>query len=73
MPLRCTLDLPPAAVAQLDQLAERLHHPSRDALLSFLVVQGINGVRAQLQAQGLGSAIAAHFAPLGGVELEVGQ
>ena len=51
MPLRCTLDLPPAAVAQLDQLAERLNHPSRDALLSFLAVQGLGAVLAQLEAQ----------------------
>jgi hypothetical protein len=73
MALRCTLDLPPAALAQLDQLSERLHHPSRDALLSHLVVQGLSAVVAQLEAQGLDSRIAEHFAPLGGVDLEVAQ
>ena len=45
----CTLTLPPAVVAELEQLAQRLHHPSRDALLSFLVVQGVGAVRAQLE------------------------
>ena len=56
--MRCTLDLPPQALAELEGLAERLHHPSRDALVAFLVVQGIGAVRAQLQAAGLGDRVA---------------
>lgn len=48
--MRCTLDLPPAAIPKLEALAERLHHPSREALLGWLVVQGLAAVTAQLQA-----------------------
>jgi len=47
--MRCTLDLPPQAAPKLEALAERLHHPSRDALLGWLVVQGLAAVTAQLR------------------------
>lgn len=46
--MRCTLDLPPQALAELEQLAERLHHPSRDALVAFLVAEGLRVTRERL-------------------------
>lgn len=50
--MNCTLDLPPAALAELERLGERLHHPSTDALVGFLVVQGMAAVWSQLEAAG---------------------
>ncbi|MFM7550559.1 MAG: hypothetical protein ACKO8I_17190 [Cyanobacteriota bacterium] len=48
--MRETLELPADQAAELEQLRQRLHYPSRSALLAALVVQGMAAVRAQLEA-----------------------
>jgi hypothetical protein len=49
--MRETLELPADQAAELEQLRQRLHYPSRDALLAALVVQGMAAVRAQLEGE----------------------
>jgi hypothetical protein len=42
------LRLDPPALARVDALRERLNHPSRGALLRFLIGEGLRSAEAQL-------------------------
>lgn len=48
--MRETLELPADQAAELEQLRQRLHYPSRSALLAYLLAEGLRATRQQLGA-----------------------
>lgn len=51
------LDLDAQTLAELEVLRERLHFPSRHALLCFLVAEGLRVTREQLEQAAVTDAI----------------